>query len=147
MNEELQSTNEELQTINDELRQRGDELNLANAFLGSVLRSLQSGVAVVDRELKLLAWNRQAEELWGIRADEVSGNHLLNLDIGLPVAQLRPALRACLAGESEVQQVVLDAVINRRGRPIRCQVTCTPLHGATDEIRGAIILMDELKAG
>jgi two-component system CheB/CheR fusion protein len=145
MNEELQSTNEELQTINDELRQRGDELNLANAFLGSVLRSLQSGVAVVDRELKLLAWNRQAEELWGIRADEVSGNHLLNLDIGLPVERLRPALRACLTGESEVQQVVLDAV-NRRGRPIRCQVICTPLHGAADDVRGAIVLMDELKA-
>ena len=67
MNEELQSTNEELQTINDELRQRGEELNAANAFLQSVMTSLRGGVAVVDRELRLLAWSRHAEELWGLR--------------------------------------------------------------------------------
>jgi two-component system CheB/CheR fusion protein len=60
MNEELQSTNEELQAINDELRQRGDELNSANAFLHSVMASLRGGVAVVDRELRLLAWSRHA---------------------------------------------------------------------------------------
>ena len=82
MNEELQSTNEELQTINDELRQRGEELNAANAFLQSVMTSLRGGVAVVDRELRLLAWSRHAEELWGLRVEEVSGQHLLNLDIG-----------------------------------------------------------------
>ena len=118
MNEELQSTNEELQTINDELRQRGEELNAANAFLQSVMASLRGGVAVVDRELRLLAWGRHAEELWGLRLGEVSGQHLLNLDIGLPVERLRPALKACLSGDSAIEQVVVDAV-NRRGRPIQ----------------------------
>src|SRR4030095_3440304 len=83
MNEELQSTNEELQAINDELRQRGDELNSANAFLQSVMASLRGGVAVVDRELRLLAWSRHAEELWGLRSDEVTGHHLLDPGIGM----------------------------------------------------------------
>ena len=51
MNEELQSTNEELETMNDELRERTDEtLNGANAFLESVLASIQQGVVVVDRD-------------------------------------------------------------------------------------------------
>ena len=100
MNEELQSTNEELETINDEVRQRGEDLNQANRFLESVLTSLRSGVAVVDRELRLLAWSRHAEELWGLRNDEVSGQHLLNLDIGLPLQRLRPALKACLNGDT-----------------------------------------------
>ena len=145
MNEELQSTNEELQTINDELRQRGEELNAANAFLQSVMTSLRGGVAVVDRELRLLAWSRHAEELWGLRLDEVSGQHLLNLDIGLPVERLRPALKACLSGDSAIEQVVLDAV-NRRGKPIRCTVTCTPLMGGQSEVRGVILLMEESSA-
>ena len=142
MNEELQSTNGELQTMNDELRQRGDELNSANAFLESVLTGLEGGVAVLDRELRVLAWNGSAEELWGLRKDEVSGKHLLNLDIGLPVERLRPALRNCLNGDGERKAMILDAV-NRRGKTIRCEVTCTPLHGPDDEVRGAILLMEE----
>jgi two-component system, chemotaxis family, CheB/CheR fusion protein len=142
MNEELQSTNEELQTINEELHQRGEELSAANAFLQSVMTSLRGGVAVVDRDLRLLAWSRQAEELWGLRFEEASGQHLLNLDIGLPLERLRPALRVCLSGDWAVEQVVLDAM-NRRGKPIRCTVTCTPLMGGQNEVRGVILLMEE----
>lgn len=142
MNEELQSTNEELQTMNDELRQRGDELNSANAFLESVLSGLQGGVVVVDRELRILAWNGDAEELWGLRKEDANGKHLLNLDIGLPVERLRPALRNCLNGEGDGKIVTLD-VVNRRGKTIRCDITCTPLRGPADEVRGAILLMAE----
>jgi two-component system CheB/CheR fusion protein len=145
MNEELQSTNEELQTLNDELRQRGEDLNLSNAFLESVLSSLQGGVAVVDHELRILAWNRQAVELWGLREEEVDGKHLLNLDIGLPLEQIRPILRSCLNGQAGNQVVRLDAV-NRRGKTIRCQVTCTPLSNG-DGVRGAILLMEDAVDG
>ena len=142
MNEELQSTNEELQTMNDELRQRGEDLNSMNAFLESVLTSLRGGVAVVDRELRLLAWNGQAEELWGIRGEEARGRHLLNLDIGLPVERLRPLLKISLGGDGGRQVLTLDSV-NRRGKPIQCEVTCTPLRGPNGDVRGAIVLMEE----
>jgi two-component system, chemotaxis family, CheB/CheR fusion protein len=146
MNEELQSTNEELETINDEVRQRGEDLNQANRFLESVMTSLRSGVAVVDRELRVLAWSRHAEELWGLRGQEVGGQHLLNLDIGLPVQKLRATLKACLNGEHTHEQVVLEAV-NRRGKKILCQVTCSPLLGGEASVAGAIIVMDELGDG
>jgi two-component system CheB/CheR fusion protein len=142
MNEELQSTNEELQTMNDELRVRGDELDAANAFLESVVSGLQGGVAVLDSELRVLAWNSKAEELWGLRKEEVSGQHLLNLDIGLPVEHLRPALRNCLTGDGGGNVLALDAT-NRRGKRIRCEVTCTPLRGPEHEVRGAILLMQQ----
>src|SRR5215831_9465013 len=89
MNEELQSTNEELETTNTELRVRSDELNTANAFLHSILTGLEVAVVVVDPKLQVLAWNHRAEDLWGLRAAEVQGRHLMNLDIGLPVEQLR----------------------------------------------------------
>jgi two-component system CheB/CheR fusion protein len=146
MNEELQSTNEELETINDEVRQRGEDLNQANRFLESVMTSLRSGVAVLDRELRILAWSRHAEELWGLRGEEVSGQHLLNLDIGLPVQKLRGALKACLSGESTQEQMVLDAV-NRRGKKILCQITCSPLLGSEASVAGTIIVMDEMNDG
>jgi two-component system CheB/CheR fusion protein len=145
MNEELQSTNEELHTMNDELRERSDQLNAANAFLNSVLTSLRGGVAVVDRELKVTGWNRHAEDLWGLRSDEVNGQHLLNLDIGLPVDQLRGVLRSCLTGDGH-PAVQLEA-INRRGKGLKVRVTCSPLLGATEEIRGVIVHMEPLGDG
>jgi two-component system CheB/CheR fusion protein len=143
MNEELQSTNEEIQTVNDEMRQRTDELNHTNAFLNSVLSSLRSGVLVVNRDAAILNWNRGSEELWGLRADEVKGKSLLNLDIGVPVGQLRSPIRACVAGEEEQQDLVLDAV-NRRGKPIKCHITITPFKGPTGERLGAVLIMEEM---
>jgi two-component system, chemotaxis family, CheB/CheR fusion protein len=142
MNEELQSTNEELQTMNDELRDRSDDLNRANGFFESILTGVRSGVVVVDRDLRVIAWNHRAEDLWGLRADEVSGQNFLNLDIGLPTGELRAGIRACLSGESEYTDIVVTAT-NRRGRTLSCRVTGSPLVGADKEIRGVILLMDE----
>jgi two-component system CheB/CheR fusion protein len=146
MNEELQSTNEELSTINDELRRRSDDLNDVNDFMGAVLASLRGGVAVLDTDLRVDVWNEKAFELWGLRADEVRGVHFMMLDIGLPVQALAKPIGACLAGESERELVVLDA-INRRGKPIVCEVTCTPMRRASgNEVRGVIVLMEEPEA-
>jgi two-component system CheB/CheR fusion protein len=142
-NEELQSTNEELQTINEEARDRGDQLAELNSFLESILTSLRSAVAVVDRDLHVRKWSRRAEDLWGLRADEVLLKNFLNLDIGLPVERLRAPIRACLSGESDFVDVTLDAT-NRRGRPIQVRVSCTPLSaGSADDSRGVILLMEE----
>ncbi len=142
MNEELQSTNEELQTVNEELRQRTDETNQLNAFLESVLGGMRAAAVVLNPNLNILVWNRRAEDLWGLRADEVQGRSILNLDIGLPVSELRDVIRPCLNGESEHQQALLDAV-NRRGRAIRCRVTVSPLTSRTKKREGVIVLMEE----
>jgi two-component system, chemotaxis family, CheB/CheR fusion protein len=144
MNEELQSTNEELQSLNDEARERTDRMADLNAFLESILRGLRSAVVVVDRDLHVRQWNHHAEEMWGLRADEVLQRNFLNLDSGLPVEQLRAPIRACLQGESEHLQVLVEAT-NRRGRSIRVRVTCTPLTAGLPEVRGVILLLDEVE--
>ncbi|HKN38855.1 MAG TPA: PAS domain-containing protein, partial [Acidimicrobiia bacterium] len=143
MNAELQSTNEELQTINDELRMRSGELDETNDFLESLLLSQQGGLIVVDRDLRISVWNDRSAELWGVRTDEAPGQHFLNIDIGLPVEELRQPIRAVLAGDSNRETVDLDAT-NRRGREFRCRVVLTPLVNRAGEIRGAIILTEEI---
>jgi two-component system CheB/CheR fusion protein len=143
MNEELQSTNEELQTVNDELQRSTEDLNESNAFLESILTSLRGGVVVVDRNLQVQIWNHKAEDLWGLRAEEALSQNFLNLDIGLPVDQLVQALRGCLIEQSsEGVKIVLDA-INRRGKSIQCQVSCTSLIGTDRQVQGVILLMEE----
>ena len=143
MNEELQSTNEELQTVNEELRQRTNELNQVNAFLESVLASMRGAAVVVDRDLNVLVWNERAHDLWGLRPDEVQGKSVLNLDIGLPVGELRAPIRACLHDGADYKEVTLDA-INRRGKPVSCRVSCMPLVSPSKRREGVILMMDEV---
>jgi two-component system, chemotaxis family, CheB/CheR fusion protein len=142
MNEELQSTNEELETMNDELRQRTFELNDVNAFLETILTTIGLSVVVLDRQLHVQLWNGQSRELWGLSSEDVEGQHVLGLDFGLPVEQLRPMLLACLKGEEGRQQVTLDAV-NRRGQAIRCKVSCMTLSPLDDGVVTGLILMME----
>jgi two-component system, chemotaxis family, CheB/CheR fusion protein len=140
MNEELESTNEELETMNEEVNERSVELNQANAFMAAVLGSLEAGVIVVDRDLLVQAWNKAAHELWGLREHEVVGQHLLNLDVGLPLGELREPIKAALAEGGETRALTVRAV-NRRGREIDCEVTVTPLGGHDSTPRGAIVMM------
>ena len=146
MNEELQSTNEELETMNDELRERTDETLHANTFLASVLSSIEQGVVVVDRALRVVAWSRRAADLWGLRDDEVEGEHLLNLDIGIPVQQLRNPIRQVLAGAS-VDDLALEGH-DRRGKPVRVEISFAPLRNRPDaeEPDGAILLVSVERA-
>jgi two-component system CheB/CheR fusion protein len=146
MNEELQSTNEELTTMNDELRQRGDELNQVNGFFDSVLTSLRGAVVMVDPQIQILVWNKKAEDLWGLREDEVAGKQLVSLDIGLPVEKLKQPLKACIGGTKDSVELALDAT-NRRGRPFRCRVLCMPLASNGERPRGAIVVMEDVDGG
>jgi two-component system CheB/CheR fusion protein len=139
MNEELQSTNEELEAMNDELRDRTDEALHANSFLGSILWSVEQAVVVVDPQLRVTKWSRAATELWGLREDEVEGEHLLNLDIGVPVADLREPIRGVLAGADQ-PPVTLDGH-DRRGNPIRCEVRFAQLRSHLEEVQGVILVM------
>ena len=143
MNEELQSSNEELQTVNDELRQRTNEVNHLNTSLQAVLAALPSGLVVLDRDFNVLLWNQRAEDMWGVRADEVRGHSIFTLDIGLPLDRLQAPLRALLAGETAAGPQVMPAT-NRRGRAIQCEVRCARIVSPhTQDVRFAVI-MDEV---
>jgi two-component system, chemotaxis family, CheB/CheR fusion protein len=139
MNEELQSTNEELETMNDELRERTDEALRANSFLGSILAGIHQSVVVIDKQLRVSAWSRAAADLWGLRQEEVQGEHFLNLDIGIPVDQLRNSLRAVLTG-GDAPDVELTGH-NRRGHPIRVVVSFAELQTHNGEPDGVIVAM------
>jgi len=142
MNEELQSTNEEQRSMNDQLQDRSEELDRTNHYLRSILASLRAAVVVLDRNLKVEIWSQKAQELWGLRSDEVQGQDFLALDIGLPVDQLRQPILSCLDSGPGGTELRLDS-INRRGRPLLCRVDCTRLGDGTGPA-GVILLMEEI---
>ncbi|HKC27100.1 MAG TPA: CheR family methyltransferase [Jatrophihabitans sp.] len=146
MNAELQAMNDELQATNEQLRERTTEVTSLNRFTESILDSLGAGVIVIDRDLVVQVWNRQAQDMWGLREDEALGGHLLNLDIGLPSDGLEQLIRDVMSKEGTEcasGEVTLQAV-NRRGRSVRLRVTATPLISGSAEPTGALLLIEAL---
>jgi two-component system CheB/CheR fusion protein len=145
MNEELQSTNEELRTASEESRRRSVALAELTGFLDSILASVRLGVVVVSEELGVRLWNDRAEDMWGLRSEEVLGKPLVSLDIGLPVRELEAPMRAVFSGDLGSQEMTLEAV-NRRGQRIRCRISFTLRRDRTGGPNGLVLLMDEAKA-
>jgi two-component system, chemotaxis family, CheB/CheR fusion protein len=141
-NEELQSGNEELETMNEEMRVRTHELDEARTFLEGVLSSVAGGVVVLDSDLLVRSWNKGAEELWGLRANEVRQQPFFNLVFGLPTGEVRELVHQCLTSGRRAGPIQV-AAINRIGRSITCTVTCSPLK-STGDGEGAVLLMEEL---
>jgi two-component system CheB/CheR fusion protein len=141
MNEELQSTNDELHTINDMLRERSLELDEAKNYLDSLIDSVRMGMVVVDREMKVVLWNRGCEELWGLRSDETVGTGLTALDIGLPLDSVRPLIGNAFVDPDSAGETEVDTV-NRRGRPARVRITCTSFRSAAGAVGGAMLLIE-----
>jgi two-component system, chemotaxis family, CheB/CheR fusion protein len=128
--------------MNDELRHRSIELNDMNAFLETVLTRMGLAVVIVDRQQQVQVWNSQAREMWGLTSDEAEGQHLLSLDIGLPLERLKPALKAVLSGASDREEVLVQAT-NWRGREFQCRVTSLRFGSGEDGATGAIMLMED----
>ena len=143
MNEELQSTNGELQSINTELHRRSSEVDRLNSYVESVMGTLEVGVAVLDSDLRVVVWNERSTDLWGLREGEVVGQPFMTLDIGLPVAELAGSIRRCLNGDGGQQRQELEA-LTRRGRTVRCAVTCTPVAGPRGSTQGVVVVTEEL---
>jgi len=139
-NEELHSTNEQLHAINSELENRTAELNDVNSFLESIISSFEGGVIVLDTDLNVRLWSDRVVELWGLRSDEVEGGSFFGLDIGLPTEELAPAVRGCAKGIDSRRSLTLTAT-DRRGRTFECAISCVPLTGAEETVRGAILVV------
>ncbi len=143
-NEELRSANEELETINEELRRHSDEFADYRLLVGAILRTLDTGVVVVDTDLTVRLWNRWSENAWGLREEEAIGQAFGALDIALPVQQIEPTLREVIR-TGAANEISLDA-LDRRARTMQCRIRITALLYDDRSIQGAVILLEDRAA-
>ena len=106
-----------------------------------LLTSVASAVIVLDARLRVSGWNRGAQEIWGLRTDEVDGESFFDLQFGLPTRPLyAPAVRCLQTGIRSDESLEIDAV-NRLGAGIRCTIRFSPLNGNRDE--GVVMLIEQ----
>jgi two-component system CheB/CheR fusion protein len=118
----------------------------ANGFMQAILDSLDAAVIVVDGDLVVQVWSKQAEELWGLRESETVGRHIFNLDSGMPTEQLHGWLRRVVTGQDPggIHPELIGSV-NRRGRRIRLRMTVSPMTLDASP-RGKALVLFEVQA-
>ncbi len=139
LNEELHSTNSELGTLNTELHRRTIELSTTIAVLRSILAGLRVGVAVLNRDLTILLWSHEAENLWGFSADAVEHHSLLEPELGLALPP-QPIAEFLAGGMRRTELMV--AGMHRNGTGIRLRITCTPFVAHGGERAGVVLFME-----
>jgi two-component system, chemotaxis family, CheB/CheR fusion protein len=158
-NEELQSTNEELETTNEELQSTNEELEAVNAELSSinsqletngehhaaVLGSIEQGICVVDRHLRVNGWNDAMGAITGVRREKAIGQDLATLPLGRVAEKLLPLLVRATAERAPTSGRVpyrLEAEAVERAT----FVVVNPLVDKAGECTGAVVVFETLQA-
>ncbi len=127
-----------------QLRIKADELDRMREFSENILESLNDGLAVVNRDDRVVRWNRRLEELYGLRHEDAVDRRLNEiLDDGF-FEVLRSARRESPDGAA-VYRVPLKTR-HRTPRSVLVNVATTPLRDAAGAIAGTILIIEDISA-
>jgi two-component system NtrC family sensor kinase len=127
-----------------QLRTKADELERMRQFSENILESLNDGLAVLDREGRVVRWNRQMEELYGMRHEGAVGHALDQLfDV-----QIVSMLSGASGGAAEGAAHYRVPMTTRHDPPRRLLVNvgATPLRDSADEVVGSIVIVEDISS-
>jgi two-component system NtrC family sensor kinase len=127
-----------------QLHVKADEVDRMREFSENILESLNDGIAVVDRDDRIVRWNRRLEELYGIRHENAVGRLLDQLfDSGF-IEVLSSAKREHPEGTTFYR--VPLSTRHEPGRRILVNVASTPLRDSDGAIAGTILIVEDISA-
>ncbi len=125
-----------------QLRTKADEVERMRQFSENILESLNDGLAVLDRNGRVVRWNRRLEELYGVRHEDAVGRALDQL-FDAPVVEM---FRAS-AVESPEGAAYYRVPLTTRHDPVRrllVNVAATPLRDAHEAVTGTIVILEDI---
>jgi two-component system, NtrC family, sensor kinase len=125
-----------------QLRTKADELERMRQFSENILESLNDGLAVLDRNGRVVRWNRQMEELYGVRHEEAVG---LALDALFEPGIVR-MIRGAAGGAAEGTAHYRIPMSTRHEPPRRLLVNlgATPLRDSHADVVGSIVIVEDI---
>jgi PAS domain S-box-containing protein len=126
-----------------QLRMKADELERMREFSENILESLNDGLAVVNRDNRVVRWNRRLEELYGVRHEDAVGRRLGEL--------FDPMFMEVLGSRREA---VEGAAFYRVPLPTRhdtsrrllVNVATTPLRDSDGAVAGTILVIEDISS-
>lgn len=126
-----------------DLKRSEEALQQAHDFTRQVFSSVKKGIAVYDRSLRYVDWNRFLEELTGYSREEVLGKHPWEVFPFLSQYGFPEILQRVLAGET-VTGPDIRFEFPRTGRSGWTNPTFTPHRTATGEVVGVIVSVNDI---
>jgi PAS domain S-box-containing protein len=125
-----------------QLRTKADEVDRMRQFSENILESLNDGLAVLDRNGRVVRWNRRLEELYGVRHELAVGRPLDQL-FDAPVVEMFRA-SAVESPEGATYYRVPLTTRHETARRLLVNVAATPLRDAHEAITGTIVIMEDI---
>jgi PAS domain S-box-containing protein len=127
-----------------ELRTKADELERMRQFSENILESLNDGLVVLDRNGRVVRWNRQLEELYGVRHEDAVGRAAADL-LDAPLVDM---LRGLAGGTPEGAAYYKIPLKTRHDPPRRLLVNvgATPLRDSHSDIVGSIVIIEDISS-
>jgi PAS domain S-box-containing protein len=141
--EQLTSNEEELRTKYDELMKSQQQIREREQFISAVVKEVQEGIIVYDRELKITLWNSFMERLTGLPAVTVLGQTANGLFPFHKESGVTLLLERALAG-STGESGDFPFSIKSTGRKGWAKGLYSPHYDATGEIIGAIAVVRDI---
>ena len=112
------------------------EDEIAKEFLDNILESMDGGVLTVDKNARITSFNRAAEEITGLKREEVLNKeccHILKSDLCQEACPLKEILKT---GKSIFNYEIM--ITSKTGNKVPVNITTSPLRSSNNEIIGAI---------
>lgn len=101
-----------------------------------IFDSISDGVFTVDKNCKITAFNKAAEQITGFKSSEAVGKHCFDI-FRTEICNKRCALKDTIKNEEPIENVRV-VIISREGCEIPISVTTTLLKDKNNEIIGAV---------
>jgi two-component system, chemotaxis family, CheB/CheR fusion protein len=118
---------------------RTAELNCMDSRHRTLLNSLDHGLAVLDRDGVVTVWNRAAERIWGLRAEQVVNRQFFGLSLGDMTQQAQEALDRVVAGSEAAE--ITGVLLTSLGTVQHGTLRFVPLRTIMGEVTGAVVIM------
>jgi two-component system nitrogen regulation sensor histidine kinase NtrY len=144
MTQDLKFSKAELEQANASLQHSNIELDRRRAYIETVLDNIGSGVLSVDAGDRIATFNRSAERILSLKAEEIRGLSLIDVfkPIGLTmfmelVERLRTSTRETVAWEGQAEL---------RGNTLVLGLNASRLRNETGRELGSVIVFEDLSA-
>jgi PAS domain S-box-containing protein len=127
-----------------QLRMKAEELDRMREFSENILESLNDGLAVLNRDDRVVRWNRRLEELYGVRHEDTVDRRIDEIFDDSFFDTLRAARR-----ESPEGAAVYRVPLVTRHEPARrllVNLATTPLRDSDGAIAGTILVMEDISS-
>jgi two-component system, NtrC family, sensor kinase len=127
-----------------QLRNKADELERMREFSENILESLNDGLAVVNRDDRIVRWNRRLEELYGIRHEGAVSRRLDEIFEPGFLEVLRSARRESPEGAAFYRVPLTTR--HESARRLLVNLATTPLRDSDGAIAGTIVIIEDISA-